>query len=125
MTSEIYVDKERKILRRTISGELNTNRAIEFVQEIALAANLHKDFNILVDIRDTTFHPEMMDLLEIAVACTKNLLRFQARIAFVIPDTAQRIAVAKLFKSCMETQGFSFRQFFDPAEAVEWLAAKE
>jgi hypothetical protein len=50
------------------------------------------------------------------------LIDFNCKIAFVIPNTKQRKEVAKIFKVCMEAQGFEFRHFFDYEEAIEWLS---
>ena len=123
MIAEIDVDIEKKIIRRTLTGEIDTAQALKLVRNVSAAVNLHPDYNILVDIRDTAFHPEMIDLLEIASECSKQLIGFDRKIAFLIPDTEQRKLVAQVFKTCMEAEGFAFKQFFDPAAALEWLGA--
>ncbi len=125
MTIDIKIDKDRKIIHRTVTGEITTNSAVTLVQNITLATKLHQGYNILVDIRDTTFYPEMTDLLEIATECSRQLIGFNNKIAFLIPNTEQRKQVAKLFKTCMETQGFVFTQFFDYESAVKWLSVEE
>ena len=43
------------------------------------------------------------------------------QIAFLIPDTEERVRFAQLFKACMEAQGFTFRPFFDRESAEAWL----
>lgn len=63
----------------------------------------------------------MIDLLEIAAACSKQLIGFGRKIAFLIPDTEQRKLVAKIFKTFMRTEGFKFKQFFDCEAAMGWL----
>ncbi len=123
MATEFNIDEERKIIHRTVTGEITKNSAATLVKIISLATKLHQGYNILVDIRDTTFHPEMIDLLEIAEECSRQLIGFNNKIAFLIPNTEQRKQVAKLFKTCMEAQGFMFTQFFDYEAAVEWLSA--
>lgn len=122
MTTEFKIDSDKKIIHRTVTGEINTDRAIRLVQKVSYAAELNQGYNILVDIRDTTFHPEMMDLLRIADECSSLLKTDRHKIAFLIPDTDQRKQVGKLFRACMEAQGFEFMQFFDYDTAMEWLS---
>ena len=124
MIAEIDVDIEKKIIRRTLTGEIDTAQALKLVRNVSAAVNLHPDYNILVDIRDTAFHPEMIDLLEIASECSKQLIGFDRKIAFLIPDTEQRKLVGQVFKTCMEAEGFAFKQFFDYDPAIEWLVAE-
>lgn len=124
MIAEIDIDKDRKIVHRTVTGEIDTAQTLKLVQNVAIAVNHNPGYNILVDIRDTTFYPEMLDLLEIATACSKHLIGFSRKIAFLIPDTEQRRLVAKIFRICMEAEGFEFKQFFDYDAAIEWLSTK-
>ena len=122
MSTELKIFREERIIQRTVTGELNTNRAHELIHKISLAVSFYQNSNVLIDIRETTFQPNMSDLLEIAADCSKNLTDFKCKIAFVIPNTEQRKEVAKLFKACMEAQGFEFRQFFDYDDAMDWLS---
>ena len=121
MIAEIDIDIHKKIILRTLTGEIDTGHALKLVQNVAKAVNLNPGYHILVDIRDTTFHPEMIDLLEIAAECSKQLIGFSRKIAFLIPDTEQRQLIAKIFKTCMETEGFEFKQFIDGEAAMDWL----
>lgn len=122
MIAEIDVVHEQKIIIRNLLGEIDPNQAASLINEIAFAVSQHNGYNILVDIRDTTFEPDMGDLLEIATEFSKQLRSHDRKIAFIIPDTAQRRKVAKLFRTCMETQGFRFMQFFDFEAAIDWLS---
>ncbi|MGD8242041.1 MAG: hypothetical protein PVF59_04400 [Desulfobacterales bacterium] len=122
MIAEISVDSENRTIQRILIGEIDTNQALSLVREISNSAKMHDDYNILVDMRDTTFHPEMIDLLEIAAECSKLLIGFSCKIAFLIPDTEQRKLVAKIFRTCMEAEGFEFKQFFEYDSAMEWLS---
>jgi hypothetical protein len=118
---DIKVDDEKKIIQRTVTGELFTERSLELVREIGMAVNTHKDYNVLMDMRETETKPEMLDLMQIASACTELGTGFESKIAFLIPNTEERGRFAQLFKACMEAQGFRFRQFLDRDSAVEWL----
>ena len=121
MIAEIFIDNDKKIVGRTLRGEINPNQAFELVKNISLSVNQYRDYNILVDIRDTSFHPKMGDLLDIAAECSMQLEGFNQKIAFLIPNTEQQKQVARLLRTCMEIQGFEFKQFFEYDPAVEWL----
>jgi hypothetical protein len=64
----------------------------------------------------------MLDLMKISSACAKLRSDFNAKVAILIPNTEERIRFAQLFKTCMEAQGFRFRQFFDREAALKWLS---
>ena len=122
MIAEIDIDNDNKIVQRTLRGEIDINQALKLVQNISRSVNLHQGYNILVDMRDTAFHPGMVELLEIAAECSRKLIGFKRKIAFIIPDTMQRRQVAKLFQTCMEAEGFKFKQFLEYNDAMEWFA---
>ena len=122
MKTEIEIDENSKIIQRTVTGELYTERSLSLVRELALSLLTHKGYNVLMDMRETETKPEMLDLMAIASECAKLRSGFNRKIAFLIPDTEERIRFAQLFKACMEAQGFRFRQFFDREAALEWLS---
>ncbi len=121
MVLDIKIDNEKKIIQRTVTGDLYTGRSLKLVRELAMSVNTHKGYNVLMDMRETETKPDMLDLMQIASACTKLRSNFDSKIAFLIPDTEERIRFAQLFKACMGAQGFEFRQFFDREAALEWL----
>ena len=124
MAPDIKIYEDQKIIQRTVTGELHTKRSLRLVQELSVAIKLNKGYHILIDLRDTVTRPETLDLMEIATACSRYRHDFEGKIAFLIPDTDERNKAAKLFRTCMEAQGFVFKQFFDHEAALEWLFAK-
>ncbi len=118
----IKIDQDKKIIERTVSGALYTERSLRLVRELAIAVNTHKGYNVLMDMRETETEPEMLDLMQIASECAKLGPDVDSKIAFLIPNTEERVRFAQLFKACMEAQGFAFRQFFDPQSAQAWLS---
>jgi hypothetical protein len=121
MTDDIVIDHENKIIQRNVSGELHTNRSLNLVHELSLSMLRYRGYHILMDLRGTFTRPEMLDLMAIASECAKLRADFSRRIAFLIPDTEERQRFAQLFKACMDTQGFAFKQFTDPGAARAWL----
>jgi hypothetical protein len=118
-TLEIHQD--RKIIQRTVTGDLYTGRSLELVRELAMIVNEHRGYNVLMDMRETESKPEMLDLMQISSACAKLAPDLDTKIAFLIPDTEERVRFAQLFKACMDAQGIRFRQFFDKDAALAWL----
>ena len=120
----IKIDPDKKIIERAVTGVLFTERSLSLIRELAIAVSTHKGYNVLMDMRETESKPEMLDLLRIASECAKLRSDFKHKIAFLIPNTEERIRFSQLFKACMETQGFAFRPFFDREAAVIWLSSK-
>lgn len=121
MATDITIDEDQKIIHRTETGEMYTDRSIAWVRELALTLKFQEGYNILMDLRETETQPEMLDLMAIASECAKLKSDFNSKIAFLIPNTEERVKFANLFKACMEAQGFRFKQFFDHATAMAWL----
>lgn len=124
MTLGIKIDIDKKIIERAVSGALYTERSLKLVRELAIAVNTYKGYNVLMDMQETETEPEMLDLMQIASECAKLRPDVDCKIAFLIPDTEERVRFAQLFKACMEAQGFTFRQFFDRESAEAWLSRR-
>ncbi len=118
------IDHERFLVRKTVTGELSTERSLDLVREVALTANNLRGYSILMDLRETVTRPEMLDLMTVAMECKKLRSGFSNKVAFLIPDTEERRRFAALFRACMEAQGFTFQQFFTPDAAIAWLTAE-
>jgi len=121
MTTKIKTDNDQKIIKRLVSGVLHTDRAIKLVRELSIAAELQKDYDILIDLRESVTAPEMTDLMAIMSAWSRLADDFDNKIAIVFRKDQEHTRFAQLFKTCMEARGFKFRQLFDYDTAVEWL----
>ena len=121
MTADIKVDKDNKIIERTVNGYLYTERSLRLVHELAFYVSNHKGYDVLLDMRDTVTYPEMIDLMEIATTCSELRSDFNNKIAILIPNTLERIRFAQLFKSCMDAQGFRLKHFLNYEAAIDWL----
>lgn len=121
MVMDIKIDNDNKIIEKIVAGDLYTEHSLKLVRELGMAVSSNKGYNVLMDMRETETKPEMLDLMQIASACARLGSDFDNKIAFLIPNTEERIRFAQLFKTCMEAQGFRFRQFFDRETAMEWL----
>jgi hypothetical protein len=121
MNTENDIDDDNRIVQINVTGEITTGQASKLVQNISIAVKLNQGYNVLVDIRNATFNPEMVDLFEISSEFSKQLVGFNRKIALLIPNTEKLKQVAKLLRICMEAKGFQFKQFFDYDATVKWL----
>ena len=123
MATKIEIDNDYKIIRRAVSGVLHTDRAIKLVRELSMAAELQKDYGILMDLRESVTAPEMTDLMAIMSAWSRLADDFDNKIAVILSKDEEHTRFAQLFKTYMEAQGIEFRQLFDYDSAIEWLIA--
>jgi hypothetical protein len=125
MIAESMVYKVGGCIQKTETGELDCTRSIDLIHELSVAIKFHKDQHILVDLREANVQTDIEDLMAFAAECAKYKSDFDQKIAILIPNTEERIAAAKRFRSCMDVQGFLLKQFFDYDTAIEWLLLKE
>lgn len=122
MSDRIKLYHIRDFIRMTESGELDRDRSIKLVRELATSANFHKDHNIMLDLRETHGQASLSDLIEISTEFASYHKLFRNKIAVLIPNTEERLQLANRFKTCMDMQGFLFEQFTDFEAAIEWLS---
>jgi hypothetical protein len=106
----------------TESGELDLDRSIDIVRQLATEANYHQDHNVILDLRETSVNVSMGDIIQISMEFASYHQVFKNKIAVIIPDTEERLKIATRFKTCMDMQGFQFEQFTDFEAAIEWLS---
>jgi len=91
------------------------------VRELSMAAEMQKDYGILMDLRESVTAPEMTDLMAIMSAWSRLANDFDNKIAVIFSKAEEHTRFPQLFKACMEAQGFEFRQLSDYDTAIEWL----
>lgn len=116
------INNDLKVIKRSVSGVLQTDQAIKMVRELSMAAKLQKGNNFLLDLRGTVIGPEMIDLMAITSAFSKQLSTFDDKIALIVTSAEGSFRFAQLFKACLVAQGFDFKYFYDYNTAVEWLS---
>ncbi len=122
MSDRIKIYSMKDFIRMTESGELDLDQSIKIVRELATAANLHKDHNIMLDLRETHLQASMSDLIEISMEFATYHKVFRNKIAVLIPNTEERLQRSNRLKTCMDMQGFEFKQFTDFEAAIDWLS---
>ncbi|MDJ0887908.1 MAG: hypothetical protein QNI89_11435 [Desulfobacterales bacterium] len=122
MAGKIKVYKIGDFIRYTETGDLDVNRSLLIVNALSIAAKHHLDHHILLDLRETDAKIDISDVMAIAAEFGKHRDAFQNKIAVLIPNTEQRLELAKQVKACMELQSFRFNQFIDFEKAMEWLS---
>ena len=123
MSSGIKIYKIDDFIRKNESGEIDFDRSMKIIRELATAAAFHTNHNILIDLRDTTVTTNSMnDILKITIEMARFKSIFKNKIASVIPDNEERLSIAKQFKACLDIKDFQYNFFTDFEDAIEWLS---
>ncbi len=125
MTVSYKIYKVKDFIRRTEKGEINIQKSLNTVAELAIASEFHKDVNILVDLRETETTLDFGDVLKVVLEFAHYKDCFQNKIAAVIPKDPERIKRGEFFKTGMKAKGFLFDYFTDFEKAIEWLSEVE
>jgi len=127
MLSGIKIYKVNDFIRKTETGNIDLKRSKKIVKELAMAAGLHANHNILVDLRETTVSAaaSIEDIMKVALEFGSYVSSFKNKIANIIPDDQKRMIIANRFKACMDIQGFEYERFTDYESAIEWLSKTE
>jgi len=127
MLSGIKIYKVNDFIRKTETGNIDLKRSKKIVKELAMAAGLHANHNILVDLRETTVSAaaSIEDIMKVALEFGSYVSSFKNKIANIIPDDLERLEIANRFKACMDIQGFEYEVFTDYESAIEWLSQTE
>ena len=111
-----------KIITRKIEGELDHERVMRLVRELAVDAASYPDRNILIDYRQTTAtNKSMLDIMKISAEIKSFQYFFTNRVAVVIPPDEKRFEVATKMKACLVIMGFHYEVFTDYDQALAWL----
>ena len=111
-----------EIIIKKIEGELDRDRVMRLVRELAVDAASYPNRNILIDYRETTATDKsMVDIMKISAEIKSFQYFFTNRVATVIPPDDKRLEVANKMKACLVIMGFHYEVFTDYDKAVVWL----
>jgi len=124
MSSEVKIYKVKDFIRRNESGEIDFERSMQIIRELAIAASFYAGHNILVDLRETTIvgESDMGTLLKLALEMARYGSVFKGKIANVVPDDEKRLSIARQFEASLQIQGFIYKVFSSFEEAINWLS---
>ena len=122
MSEGYKIYQTKSFIKKIEKNELNIENFKSIIQELATASTIHKDHNLLIDIRTIIPHKSFADILEIISESTKHLHAFHNRIAVIIANEPDRIARAKFFKAGLKSGNFQFEYFTDYEKAIDWLS---
>lgn len=126
MLSGLKIYKVKDFLRKTETGNIDLKRSKQIVRELAMAAGLHTNHNILIDLRETSVSAASIeDIMKVALEFGSYISSFKNKIANIVPDDSERLKIANRFKACMDIQGFEYEIFTDYESAIEWLSQTE
>ena len=124
MASDIKIYKVKDFVRLNESGEIDFDRSMQIIRDLAVAASFYAGHNILVDLRETTIHGEsdIGDVLRLALEMARYGAAFKGRIANVVPADEKRLSIAKQFEASLNLQGFTYKVFTTFEDAIDWLS---
>jgi hypothetical protein len=122
MKTEYKIYNVEDFIRKTPKGELDIDKSIRIVREIAAASGFHHNHNLLIDLRQTEPLRNLGDILTVAAEFAKYQGVFQNKIAFVIPNTPDRIERAKFFIERLGEITFKMEYFTEFEKAIEWFS---
>jgi hypothetical protein len=123
MPSGIKIYKINDFIRLNESGNMDLDRTIQIVKEVAAAASSYSDHNILIDLRETTLlFYGMEEVIKIVMTFVQLMPPFKNKIASLIPNDENRVSFEKNLKACFDLQDFDFMYFTDYEDAIEWLS---
>ena len=106
------------------SGEIDFDKSMHMVRELAASSSFYSDHNILLDLRKTTIAnigmEEAMKICTEFIQCMPSA--FKNKIANVVPDNATRAAFAKKLEVCMNLKKINYKVFTEFEHAIEWLS---
>jgi hypothetical protein len=109
-------------IRKTEEGQLDIDKSKAIVRELAIASTHHKDHNILVDLRETAPLQSFYELLTVALEFANYQDIFANKMAFIIPNSPDRIERAEFFKAGLAEGKFQLEYFTAYEKALEWLS---
>ena len=124
MSTDVKIYQVKDFIRKNEAGEVDLQRSMEIIHELAVAASFHAGHNILIDMRETTIAGEssMSAILELAVEVARYKSVFKGKIANVVPGDERRLSIANQFKACLDLQGFRYEIFTSFEDAIDWLS---
>jgi hypothetical protein len=124
MPSGVKVYQIKDFIRMSESGEIDFDKSIRMVRELAAVTAFNSDHNILLDLRKTKVSfASMEEAMKITLEFVQCMPPdFKNKIANVIPDDTNRASLAKKFELCMNIQKINYKFFTEFEDAIEWLA---
>jgi len=116
------VYKSKDFIKKTEKGQLDIQRSLDLVKELAVASGLHRDHDLLIDLRETVPIGGFGDTLKVAIEFAKYQDVFPNKIAVIIPDDPARIDRAEFFKASLGEVKFNINYFTGFEDAIEWLS---
>ncbi len=89
MTVPYCIYKVKDFIRRTEKGEINIQKSLNTVAELAIASEFHKDVNILVDLRETETTLDFGDVLKVVLEFAYYKDCFQPSCSLMRPVSPQ------------------------------------
>ena len=124
MVTALKIYSVKNFIRKNETGKLSNDLVRNMIREVSAVASLYPDHDILVDLRKTETPDDvsMADILKSAVELEKFENALRNRIATLIPNDKNWIAVSQKAQSAYQFKNIKLKFFTDFEEAINWFS---
>lgn len=120
MPVKLQIISTREIIRTRPEGDVDLEKAKQWISKIASIDRMPADHVILFDARSTSAKLSTTDVWELAMELDKHRSTYNSKTAVVVPK--QDFDTARFLALCANNRGISFRAFMDYEESIDWLS---
>ena len=122
MPASYKIYQVKDFIKTVEEGKIDVERSLDIVATLAVAAEFHKNLNIVIDIRKLTNALNFDELLKVSIEFAHYKNSFHNKIALIIADNQERIKRAEFVKANLKSQDFVFEYFTDYEKAIDWVS---
>lgn len=124
MATPFKIYRVKNFIRKNETGKLSNDLVRNMIREVSAVASLYPDHDIIVDLRKTETPDDvsMADILKSAVELEKFENALRNRIATLIPNDKNWIAVSQKAQSAYQFKNIKLKFFTDFEEAINWFS---
>lgn len=125
MAIRFNIDKEKRIITGTVSGEIGRDILADMLSQLKIITANNNHCNLIFDLRDTELETTQMDMyrvIDIVSAIISIREQFGEKIAHIVPDKKERIIHAQDIGSVATIRGINYQVFTRIEQARKWLS---
>ena len=119
-TFTFEINKAEKLCIVVGKGRISFDSSVQSMHTLADDPAFDPDYNIIVDLRDISYHPTYKEVLDIKNNLVFMKASFRKKIAIV--TTGFRMALAELVSRFSQLNGMTVSAFNNIDAAREWMA---
>ncbi len=113
------INKAEKVCLVVGKGCISFDSSVKAMHTLADDPGFRPDYNIIVDLRDISYHPTYKEVLDIKNNLVFMKTSFTKKVAIV--TTGFRMVLAELVSRFSQLKGMTVSAFSDMGAALEWV----